>query len=61
MHLVRHGQSEYNAAMFAQGDPRIVDAPLTKQGQEQVCAHMPMFATAHDPLHASVHEPWSQM
>ncbi|KAK9867462.1 hypothetical protein WJX84_001003 [Apatococcus fuscideae] len=37
VHLVRHGQSEYNAAMFAQGDPRIVDAPLTKQGQEQAC------------------------
>ncbi|KAK9820689.1 hypothetical protein WJX74_006717 [Apatococcus lobatus] len=35
VHLVRHGQSEYNAAIFADGDPRIADAPLTQKGQEQ--------------------------
>lgn len=37
VHLVRHGQSEYNAAIFADGDPRIADAPLTQKGQEQAC------------------------
>ena len=39
VHLVRHGQSEYNAAIFANGDPRIADAPLTQKGQDQVCTH----------------------
>ncbi|MDY0881990.1 histidine phosphatase family protein [Dongia soli] len=37
MILIRHGQSEFNAAFNRTGiDPGIIDAPLTEQGRAQV-------------------------
>ena len=42
LHLVRHGESEYNAACGAPGssweEPRIFDAPLTARGEAQARA-----------------------
>lgn len=35
IHLIRHGQSEFNALFDGTGDPMIFDAPLTPLGQEQ--------------------------
>lgn len=35
IHLIRHGQSEFNALFDGTGDPMIYDAPLTPLGQEQ--------------------------
>ncbi len=35
IHLIRHGQSEFNALFEGTGDPMIFDAPLTPLGQEQ--------------------------
>ncbi|MCP3687744.1 MAG: histidine phosphatase family protein [Gammaproteobacteria bacterium] len=36
VYLIRHGQSEFNAAFNATGkDPMIFDAPLTEQGRRQ--------------------------
>ncbi|WP_299191121.1 histidine phosphatase family protein [uncultured Litoreibacter sp.] len=38
IHLIRHGQSEFNAAFTGAGDPMIFDAPLTELGQSQARA-----------------------
>lgn len=40
LHLIRHGESEYNAATNGPGweDPEIFDAPLTARGKQQVSA-----------------------
>ncbi|MEM9582099.1 MAG: histidine phosphatase family protein [Pseudomonadota bacterium] len=35
IHLIRHGQSEFNALFDGSRDPMIFDAPLTPLGQEQ--------------------------
>lgn len=35
IHLIRHGQSEFNAAFTGTGDPMIHDAPLTQLGISQ--------------------------
>lgn len=35
IHLIRHGQSEFNAVFNGTGDPLIHDAPLTALGQSQ--------------------------
>lgn len=41
LYIVRHGESEYNAATAAAGtgwdDPLIFDAPLTARGRAQAC------------------------
>jgi broad specificity phosphatase PhoE len=39
VHLIRHGQSEFNRVWDVEGrDPLIRDAPLSEVGHEQVCA-----------------------
>jgi broad specificity phosphatase PhoE len=39
VHLIRHGQSTFNAHMSLHGvDPMFFDAPLSKRGEEQVSA-----------------------
>jgi broad specificity phosphatase PhoE len=39
MYFIRHGQSEFNAAMHRTGkDPGIIDAPLTERGRAEIMA-----------------------
>lgn len=38
IHLIRHGQSEFNAVFTGTGDPMIPDAPLTPLGHAQAQA-----------------------
>ncbi|PTX55971.1 broad specificity phosphatase PhoE [Litoreibacter ponti] len=38
IHLIRHGQSEFNAAYTGNGDVMIFDAPLTERGHTQAKA-----------------------
>ena len=59
LYLIRHGESEYNAACAASGsawaDPLIFDAPLTKLGRRQVRAYV--VATGGLPAPAAVLQP----
>ncbi|EPX80310.1 histidine phosphatase family protein [Litoreibacter arenae] len=38
IHLIRHGQSAFNAVFTGAGDPMIFDAPLTPLGEAQAAA-----------------------
>ena len=48
LHIVRHGESEYNAATMSKedfADPLVFDPKLTAKGRRQVCLMYPMQLT----------------
>lgn len=55
LYIVRHGESEYNAAISRAGsawaDPQIYDAPLTDKGRRQAAALQAKFASLGVPHH----------
>jgi broad specificity phosphatase PhoE len=55
LYIVRHGESEYNAAISRAGsawaDPQIFDAPLTDRGRRQAAALQAKFASLGVPHH----------
>ena len=58
LHVIRHGESEYNAATsygMDFSDPQIFNPKLTEKGRKQVChlglLSLPRYETAW-PLHA---------
>lgn len=64
LHVIRHGESEYNAATSLGmdfSDPQIFNPKLTEKGRRQVCHYLQSQLILQRPLSKSAEFKYSQL